>query len=270
MRLFDLRKNLKLDFKRHGKDIVDVDFIISEVLGVPHTELVLIDEISDKDLDVIMKCVVKRFAGCPVNKIFERAYFYGREFKINSNVLAPRQDSEILIDAAIKLIREHGYTTCLDMCTGSGCLAITIKCETGIDMTASDISSKALTVAKHNAKMHNAEINFIRSDMFEKIEESYDIIVSNPPYIATEDIDDLDEEVRDYDPMLALDGGAMGLKFYNIIHNHLRKHLNPNGICILEIGDDQKMLVTSLFNDFELIASLQDMSGNDRVLVFKR
>ena len=270
MRLFDLRKSLKSDFQRHGKDVVDVDFIISEVLGVSHTELVLIEEIADKDLNRIMKCVVKRLAGCPVNKIFERAYFYGREFKINEHVLAPRQDSEVLIDTAIRLIRENDLKTCLDLCTGSGCLAITVKCETGIEVVASDVSTRALTVAKQNAKLHNADIEFVKSDMFEKIDGSYDIIISNPPYIATEDIEDLDTEVKDHDPRLALDGGEFGLKFYNIIHDNLRKHLNPNGICVLEIGDEQKMLVTSLFNDFELIASLQDMSGNDRVLVFKR
>lgn len=270
MRLFDLRKKLKLDFVRRGKETADVDFIIAEVLGVSHTELVLIDEVSSQDLDKIMHCVVKRLAGFPVNKIFERGYFYGREFKINQHVLAPRQDSEVLIEAAIELIRKHGFTSCLDMCTGSGCLAVTLKAETGINMVASDISSKALAVAKQNAKLHNADITFIKSDMFEKIDGTYDIIVSNPPYIASEDIADLDEEVRDHDPLLALDGGAFGLKFYNIIHDNLRKHLNPNGMCVLEIGEDQRMLVTALFNDFELVASLQDMSGNDRVLVFKR
>lgn len=270
MRLFDLRKSLKTDFLQRGIEVVDVDFIIAEVLGVSHMELVLIDEVNDADVATIMECVEKRRAGVPVNKIFERAYFYGREFRIDRNVLAPRQDSELLIDVAIKLIRDNDYKTCLDLCTGSGCLAITISKETGVEVDASDISSKALKVAKQNAKIHDAKVNFIKSDMFDKIDDVYDIIISNPPYIASDEIEDLDAEVRDNDPVLALDGGELGLRYYNIIHDNLRKHLSPNGMCVLEIGEDQRTLVESLFIDFQLVECLQDLGGNDRVLVFKR
>lgn len=270
MKLLELRRNLKNDFIQHGIDAVDADFIIAEVLGVSHMELVLIDEINDADYQTVMECVQKRYDGVPVNKIFEKAYFYKREFRIDKNVLAPRQDSEILIDTAIKLIRDNDYKTCLDLCTGSGCLGITIKCETNIEVTASDVSIKALKIAKQNAKIHDAKIEFIRSDMFDKIDSTYDIIISNPPYIASNEIEDLDREVRDNDPLLALDGGEFGLKYYNIIHDNLRKYLNPNGVCVLEIGDDQRMLVESLFTDFQLVECLQDLSGNDRVLVFKR
>ncbi len=269
MRLFDLRKRLKTDFVQRGIDAVDVDFIVASVLGVSHMELTLIDEVVDKDLDIIMECVDRRILGEPVNKIFEKAYFYGREYKIDHNVLAPRQDSEILIEAAVKFIRDNGYKNCLDLCTGSGCLAITIKLETGIVTEASDISTKALKVARENAKRLKADVDFIKSNMFDNIDNMYDIIISNPPYIASDDIEDLDIEVRTYDPILALDGGELGLKYYNIIHDNLRKHLNPNGMCILEIGDDQRLLVESLFADFHLVECLQDLGGNDRVLVFK-
>lgn len=270
MKLFDLRKSLKTDFIQRDIDPVDVDFIIAEVLGVSHMDLILIDEIDEKDVVTIKECVDKRIKGEPVNKIFEKAYFYGREFRINRDVLAPRQDSEILIDAVIKYIKDNDYKTCLDLCTGSGCLAITVNLETGISMDASDISNKALKIAKQNAKTLNATIDFIKSDMFEKIDKMYDIIISNPPYIASDDIEDLDREVREHDPILALDGGELGLKYYNIIHDNLRKHLNPDGMCILEIGDDQRVLIESLFTDFQLVESLQDLGGNDRVLVFKK
>ena len=137
-------------------------------------------------------------------------------------------------------------------------------------MTASDISMKALKVAKENAKNLNADIKFIHSNMFEKIEGTYDIIISNPPYIDSDEVKELELEVINNDPHIALDGGELGLKFYNIIHNNLRKHLHDNGVIIMEIGEDQKELIISLFNDFNLIESLQDLSGNDRVLVFRK
>ena len=270
MKLFDLRKNLKSEFASLSIETEDVDFIISEVLGVKRTELILVEEISEELESQIREKAKMRLNNIPVNKIFNKAYFYGMEFKVDDNVLSPRPESELLVETALKYIKQYGYKTALDLCTGSGCFAISIKKNCDIVMTASDISSKALSVAKNNAKNLNAEIQFIRSNMFEKIENSFDIIVSNPPYIDSDEINDLDEEVRAHDPLLALDGGAMGLKFYNIIHNNLRKHLNENGMIVMEIGDEQKELVISLFNDFNLVESLTDLSGKDRVLVFKK
>ncbi len=270
MKLIELRKNLKDDFTKNNINAIDVDFIIAEVLGVSHMDLVLIDTINTDDYMMIMDCVKKRLNGMPIDKIFNKAYFYKREFIIDQNVLSPRQDSEILIDVAIKCIKDNDYKTCLDLCTGSGCLAVTLKCETGINIDATDISAKALKIAKQNAKKHNADINFIRSNMFEKIDGIYDLIISNPPYISTDEIENLDREVRENDPIIALDGGDFGLKYYNIIHNNLRKHLNPNGMCILEIGDDQRDLIESLFTDFTFIECVQDFGKNDRVLVFKK
>jgi len=106
--------------------------------------------------------------------------------------------------------------------------------------------------------------------MFENIEGKFDLIVSNPPYIDTNEIELLDNEVKNYDPILALDGGDLGLKFYNIIHDNLRKKLNDNGMIIMEIGEDQKNLIVSLFNDFNLVDAVKDYAGNDRVLIFKK
>ena len=106
--------------------------------------------------------------------------------------------------------------------------------------------------------------------MFENIQGKFDLIVSNPPYIDTEEILTLDKEVKEHDPILALDGGEFGLKFYNIIHDNLRKYLNENGMIIMEIGEDQKDLLEMLYNDFNLIEAIKDYSGNDRVMVFTR
>ena len=270
MKLFELRKQLKTEFSQHNIDIVDVDFIVSEVLNVSRTELILIDEISKEQENEIRKKANDRLNNIPVDKIFNKAYFYGLEFKVDDNVLSPRPESEILVETALKYIKQNNYKTVLDMCTGSGCLAIATKLNSDVKMTAVDVSQKAITIAKQNAKNLKADIKFIRSNMFEKVEGVYDLIISNPPYIDSDEIKDLDIEVKEHDPHIALDGGEMGLKFYNIIHNNLRKYLTENGMLILEIGDEQKELLTSLYNDFNLIECITDLEGHDRVMVFKK
>ncbi len=270
MKLLELRKQIKNEFSVLEIETEDADFIIAEVLGVKRTDLVLIEEVGeDKEKEIVEKCELRK-NNVPVDKIFNKAYFYGLEFKVNNNVLSPRPESEMLVESALKYIHENNYKSVLDLCTGSGCLAISIKKNAGVDVTASDVSTKALTVAQENAKKLSAEINFVHSNMFEKIENSFDLIVTNPPYIDSDEIKQLDEEVKNNDPHLALDGGELGLKYYNIIHDNLRKHLNDNGMIIMEIGEDQKELLISLFNDFNLVESLTDLAGNDRVLIFRK
>lgn len=270
MKLLELRKNIKNLFIDNEIDESDADLIISEVLGVSRTELVLIEEVDDLKLKVINEKVKERLNFVPVDKIFNKSYFFGLEFKVDEDVLSPRPETELLVEEALKYIKENSYKTVLDMCTGSGCLAISIKKNADVEITASDISMKALRIAKTNAKFHNAEIEFIRSNMFEKIEGKFDLIISNPPYIDTDEIFSLDKEVFEHDPHIALDGGELGLKFYNIIHENARKYLNDGGMIILEIGEDQKELLISLFNDFDFVECLKDYSGNDRVMIFKK
>lgn len=271
MKLLDLRKNLKKEFNQHDIDEVDVDFIIAEVLGVKHTELVLIDEIDDEMAREIMEKASQRLNNVPVDKIFKKSYFYGLDLVVNDNVLSPRTDSEVLVDTAIRYIRENQYNSVLDLCTGSGCLAIAVaKNVPNIEVTATDKYDRVLSVAKKNAKRNGVNINFIKSDMFENIPDKYDMIISNPPYIATDDLDELDDEVKLHDPHHALDGGEMGLKYYNIIHENARQHLNNGGMLILEIDSMQKMLIQSLFTDFEFMECVKDYNGLDRVVVLKK
>lgn len=156
------------------------------------------------------------------------------------------------------------------MCTGSGCLAISVKKNSDVEMTAVDISSKALNIAKTNAKKNDADIKFIKSNMFEKVEGKFDVIISNPPYIDTDEVETLQTEVVEHDPLIALDGGELGLKFYNIIHENLRKHLNDGGYVILEIGEDQKDLIMAMFNDVTFVECIQDYAGLDRIMIFKK
>ena len=242
MKLFDLRKQLKSEFASLNIEEEDVDFIISETLSVKRTELTLINEIDKMQYEEIMQNINQRKNNIPVDKIFKRAYFYGLEFKVDENVLSPRPESELIVEKAVDYIKVNNYKTCLDLCTGSGCLAISTKLNSEVEMTATDVSMKALNIAKQNAKNLQADIKFIRSNMFEKIEGTFDLIISNPPYIDSDEVKTLDAEVLNNDPHIALDGGEMGLKFYNIIHDNLRKYLNDGGMIIMEIGEDQKDL----------------------------
>lgn len=270
MKLLELRKNLKQEFIQHNIEVVDVDFIISEVLNVKRTELPLIDEITEEQHQEILKCSNLRLSNMPVEKIFKKSYFYGLEFKVDKNVLSPRPETEQLVDIAIESVNKNGYKSVLDLCTGSGCIAISIKKNVDVDVLASDVSLKALQIAKTNAKNNNAEIEFIHSDMFENIDKKFDLIVSNPPYIDTLEVETLEKEVKNFDPRIALDGGDLGLKFYNIIHDNLRKHLNDGGMLIMEIGEEQKDMLISLFNDFTFIDCLKDYEGHDRIIIFKK
>lgn len=270
MKLLNLRKEIKLKFKEQNIEETDADFIIAEVLNVSRTELVLIDEISEEQLEVINEKVQMRLNNVPIEKIFKKAYFFGLEYKVDDNVLSPRPESELLVECALKYIKENNYKTVLDMCTGSGCLAISVKKNAEVDVTAVDVSAKALAIAKHNAKKNDAEVQFIKSNMFSEVQGKFDLIISNPPYIDTQEVKELQKEVIEHDPKIALDGGEFGLKFYNIIHDNLRKYLNDNGMLIIEIGEDQKELLVSLFNDFNLLEAIVDYSGNDRILIFKR
>lgn len=269
MLVFDLRKELKTKAKHQSIDSADVDFIMAEVLGVKHTELSLVGEVDVDSVAKIREAFSLRLEGKPVDKIFGKAYFYGLEFVVDENVLTPRPETELLVEIAVKEIEDNNYKTALDLCTGSGCIAIAIAKNSNVDITASDISAKALKIAKQNAKNNNVNINFIKSNMFSEIDGKFDLIVSNPPYIATEDIEGLDEEVKNHDPRLALDGGELGLKYYNIIHENLRKKLNENGTLIMEIGDEQRDLIMSLFTDFKLVHCIKDLSGNDRIIIVK-
>ena len=270
MKLLDLRKEIKNTFLEKEIEETDADFIIAEVLNVKRTELVLIDNIDKEKEKLIREKAEDRLNNIPVEKIFKKSYFFGLEFKVDDNVLSPRPESELLVELALKYIKENQLKTVLDMCTGSGCLAISVKKNENVEMTAVDISSKALQIAKTNAKNNNTEITFIKSDMFNKVEGKFDLIISNPPYIDTDEVKTLQTEVIEHDPYIALDGGELGLKFYNIIHENLRKFLNDGGYVIMEIGEDQKDLILALFNDCEFVECVQDYSGLDRIMVFKK
>ncbi len=225
------------------------------------------NEICDTEhLKIFSDHINKRGDHIPLQLITEEAWFYGRCFYVDGNVLIPRNDTEILIEEALKYIK-NGMDV-LDMCTGSGCIIITLAKEKNIKAAGADISDEALSVARKNAVLLKADCEFIKSDIFENVHSKYDMIVSNPPYIRTEEIKTLQKEVKDYDPFIALDGGKDGLDFYRRIIEKAGDYLNDNGRLIFEIGFDEAEAVSELLlkNRFSNINIVKDLSGLDRVV----
>lgn len=204
----------------------------------------------------------------PLQYLTERQEFMGLSFRVNEDVLIPRQDTEILVEEALKTLKEGMQV--LDLCTGSGCILISLLalCP-GAEGMGTDISTEALAVARQNAKDHHVKAEFRKSDMFSRIKpHQYDCIVSNPPYITTGEIQGLMEEVREHEPRQALDGGEDGLHFYRILAGQAGAYLKDGGRMYLEIGYDQGEAVSSLLWDagFEQVSIKKDLCGNDRVV----
>lgn len=203
----------------------------------------------------------------PLQHITGTQEFMGIEFLVNDQVLIPRQDTEILVEEALKYCHEKMQV--LDMCTGSGCIIISLmKHAEGIMGTAADVSSEALLVAAENAKRQNVCVDFRQGDLFENIDGTYDMIVSNPPYIPTNEITKLMKEVRCFDPMAALDGKEDGLYFYRKIITKSKIYLKASGWLLVEIGYDQGEAVSEMMKsaDFTEVAVLKDLAGLDRVV----
>ena len=211
----------------------------------------------------------------PLSHLVGFEYFYDRKFKVTSDVLSPRMETEELVYKVIDYIRKNNLTNIkiLDLCTGSGIIGITLKKELeefDVKILASDISSRALTVAKENASSLEVDISFAESDLFSNIQDKFDIIVSNPPYIAHDDKKTIKENVLNYDPHLALFADEEGMYFYRNIIEKSRSYLNEKGIMFFEIGYDQKEKIITLGenNKFETVV-YKDINGRDRIAVLK-
>ncbi len=211
----------------------------------------------------------RRAEGEPLQYITGSAPFYGRDFYVDEGVLIPRFDTETLIEAVLPRMR-RGMRV-LDLCTGSGCIPVTLALEGPgeTEVTGSDISEAALRVAGINASRLGADVRFIRSDLFLQISGRYDIITANPPYIRSADIDRLDKEVRLYEPRTALDGSEDGLLFYRRIAGDAGAHLVPGGLLAFETGADQAEDVRAVMRDsgFCDLTVFKDLAGLDRVVL---
>ena len=211
--------------------------------------------------------VQKRAEHIPLQYIIGEQEFMGLRFKVNSNVLIPRQDTETLVEQVLKIVKPGMKV--LDLCTGSGCVLISVlKNAPELTGMGSDISKTALLVAKENAKLHEVDAEWVRSDLFDNITETFDVIMANPPYISTGEILSLMPEVRDFEPENALDGGADGLDFYRKIAGQVKDYLNPGGYVYMEIGYDQGEAVSELMRNagFTEVEVIKDLARNDRVV----
>ena len=209
----------------------------------------------------------KRAEHVPLQYITGEQEFMGIPFRVNESVLIPRQDTETLVEEALKVVCPGMKV--LDMCTGSGCILISIlKNVVDVEGYGYDISKQAINVAKENAKLNNVNASFERSDLFEDVTDKFDVIVSNPPYIPTDVIGGLMPEVAVYEPMQALDGKEDGLHFYRRIVEKAADYLNPGGKLLFEIGHDQGESVSGLMKEagYRDVRVIKDLAGNDRVV----
>lgn len=227
------------------------------------------EEISENDIEEYQILIEQRGKHIPLQQLTKEAYFYGMKFFVNENVLIPRQDTEVLVEQVLSLSKGKENLKLLDMCTGSGCILLALlanlKQASG---TGVDLSEKALEVAQRNGKELGIEVSWVQSDLFDKVSGSYDIIVSNPPYIETSVIEGLMDEVKLYEPRMALDGTEDGLFFYREITMQAEKYLKNNGILAFEIGYNQGKAVSEFMkeNGYKEVQVLQDLAGLDRVV----
>lgn len=237
------------------------------------------EELDEEQQEKFINGIQKIINGTPIQYITNEQEFMKLKFYVDENVLIPQPDTEIMVEQIIKDYNKSGNENevkILDLCTGSGAIGISLaKFIEKSTIVATDISSKALQIAKLNSEKNlcHKKMRFILSDMFDRIEnEKFDVVVSNPPYIKTDIIKSLDKSVQS-EPFIALDGGMDGLKFYKIIAENAYKFLNENGKLYLEIGYDQKGEVISLLEKtlfYKKISCIQDLAGNNRVIIAKK
>ena len=252
---------------------IDALLLLQFVCGITraHYYAVREDRMPEEEFDRYMELIQRRSARIPLQQLTGEQQFMGLPFHVSEDVLTPRQDTEILVEEALKRARPGAKI--LDLCTGSGCILISLlKLGPDLEGTGSDLSEKALEIAAGNAEMNKVKASFVLSDLFARIPGNFDMIVSNPPYIVSSVIGSLMEEVRDHEPLMALDGGADGLDFYRRIVPESMDHLNPGGWLIVEIGYDQGDLVRSMFIDhqYEDVDVIRDLGGNDRVVLGRK
>lgn len=225
-------------------------------------------EVSETDRETYTDYIAKRKRHIPLQHITGEQEFMGLTFEVNENVLIPRQDTEVLVEEVMRYL--HDGMDILDMCTGSGCILISLlhysnECR-GV---GADVSAKALEIAERNAgRLETEDCNFVQSDLFEKIEGKYDIIVSNPPYIPSDVIPTLMEEVKEYEPIGALDGKEDGLFFYGEISSQAYPYLKGGGYLFFEIGHDQAESVKDIMENagYKEVTVVKDLAGLDRVI----
>lgn len=274
------------DVLNYGKQILkdagiaeaDLDawYLFEQIFGISRAQYFMCarEKASGDGLETKMAvyddALKKRASRIPLQQILGQQEFMGLTFFVNEHVLIPRQDTETLVELVLNEQKDKNISV-LDMCTGSGCIAVSLKKIGGYArVEGADISDEALKVAKRNAAALADSVTFRHSDMFSGFQETeqFNVIVSNPPYIPSAVIEELEPEVRDHEPRGALDGTADGLYFYRILAEECAKHLTPGGHVYFEIGYDQGTAVKELLDahGFKDTRVIQDLTGKDRVV----
>ncbi|MDE6608718.1 MAG: peptide chain release factor N(5)-glutamine methyltransferase [Lachnospiraceae bacterium] len=248
---------------------LDARLLLEYVCGTDRNTLLVHGDrlVSEKECSLFEACIAKREKRIPLQYITGEQEFMGLKFAVNENVLIPRQDTEILVEEVLKDL--HDGMSVLDMCTGSGCILLSLlQYSNDCEGTGVDISEKALETARENAGRLSKDPTFIRSDLFEKVEGKYDVIVSNPPYIPTKVIPTLMSEVKEYEPIEALDGKEDGLYFYKEIIRQAGEYLNRGGKLFFEIGCEQAEEVSGFLENagYKEVEVVKDFTGLDRVV----
>ena len=263
-------EELKTLFAEKGIDESDAEWLVAMKTGVARSGLAESDKMlvpsEVKELDALAG---ERMAGKPLWYVLGSTSFYGYEIKTDARALIPRPETEMLAELAIKTA-EDGNSV-LDLCTGSGCIAVAVANETkkqgkSVKVTASDISADALALAAENVKANGAEVALVESDLLSGIRGKFDVIVCNPPYIKRGDLSSLQSEVRDYEPMSALDGGEDGLDFYRRLAKDAPKKLKKGGTLLMECGQGQAQEIVKLFKKFDYAMITRDLEGIERYI----
>lgn len=278
MILKEIQRKLYNNFSIIGIETPELDarIILKEVLSLDDKDLILKEslDIPNELIEKIIAIESRRLNGEPISKIFKKRDFYNSTFLISNDVLDPRPETELIVEIANNYIDKNEVKNILDLGTGSGCILLSILKENKmINGLGIDLSKDAISIAKQNSKKLNLETqsNFLISNWMSSLNYKYDLVVSNPPYIASEDIKKLSKSVKIYDPILSLDGGDDGLNSYRLIASDLKRVVSKNALIIIEIGYNQSLQVIEIFkkNNFKLIKKYNDINGLDRVLTFQ-
>lgn len=247
----------------------DARALLEHALSIPHSAFLhrLVSDVSEEEAQRYLALVDRRRNGEPTQYILGKTWFMGLEYAVDSRVLIPRQDTELLCEEALAFAKNRSANCALDLCTGSGALAVALAVLGGLTVTATDLSPDALCVARQNAENHRAGIDFRQGDLMDalKPDEKFDLIVCNPPYLTQKDMEELQAEVR-LEPSMALFGGEDGLIFYKRLAAGAKTHLKPGGALLMEIGSAQGESVPALFDGWKTRV-MKDLNGLDRVVM---
>lgn len=257
----------KKKFAEQEIDESDAEWIYSLTLGIKRSELGEERMIKPSEMRAINELCAKRMTGRPLWYIVGDVEFYDCKIKVDERALIPRPETELLAEQAVKIIEDGDKV--LDLCTGSGCIAVSIAkhCKgRKVQVTASDVSDAAIMLAKENANYNSVDVTFVQSDLFSRVHGRYNLIVCNPPYIKSGDIPSLQKEVRNYEPRIALDGGDDGLEFYRRLAQEVTRYITRGGMLMLEVGEGQAEEVLKLFDKRDYAMVVKDFAGVDRFL----